>query len=228
MHFFFLSFFFFLAQPVHQFSASCSVCLWRRTGRLIPVSLCRQQDLDQNGASGCSWSGCCPKFRIFYGLPAPLGSSSSYSCPLRVFPALHPSFLGWSLHCFHPPWRSACQGFGGMWGFLMAPFHVQVFEMIILLFQWLLDGGTKLLTVPLASFDCLQRCEMDELLLSLRKQVPFIFLASGPPARSQSAADSSVWKKGVCGDAINEAVLSLTTSFMGFMQMSTNLCFMSH
>lgn len=110
----------------------------------------------------------------------------------------------------------------------MAPFHVQVFEMIILLFQWLLDGGTKLLTVPLASFDWLQHCEMDELLLSLRKQVPFIFLASGPTAWSQNAADSSVRKKGVCGDAINGAVLNLTISFMAFMQMSTNLYFMSH
>lgn len=110
----------------------------------------------------------------------------------------------------------------------MAPFHVQVFEMIILLFQWLLNGGTQLLTVPLASFDWLQCCEMNELLLSFRKRVPFIFLTSGPPAWSQSAADSSVWKKGVWGDAINEAVLNLTTSFMGFMQISTHLCFMSH
>lgn len=39
----------------------------------------------------------------------------------------------------------------------MVPFHVQVFEMIILLFQWLLNGGT----VPLASFDWLLCCEMD-------------------------------------------------------------------
>lgn len=64
--------------------------------------------------------------------------------------------------------------------------------------------------------------------MSFRKQVPFIFLASGPPAWSQSAADSSIWEKGIRGDVINEAVLSLTMSLMGFMQMSTNLCFMSH
>lgn len=100
----------------------------------------------------------------------------------------------------------------------MVPFHVQVFEMVILLFQW----------VPLASFDWLLCCERDELLLSCRKQVPFIFLASGPPAWSQSAAASSAWGKGRCGDVRNEAELSLTTSLMGFMQMSTNLCFRSH
>lgn len=110
----------------------------------------------------------------------------------------------------------------------MVPFPVQVFEMKILLFQWFLNGGTQVLTVPLASFDWLQCWRMDELLPSFRKQVPFVFLASGPPAWSQSAADSSVWKKGICGDVTNEAVLNLTRSFMGFMQMSTNLCFMSH
>lgn len=69
---------------------------------------------------------------------------------------------------------------------------------------------------------------MDEWLLSFRKQVPFIFLASGPPDWSQSAADSSIWKKRICGDVINEAGLNLTMSFMGFVQMITNLCFMSH
>lgn len=82
--------------------------------------------------------------------------------------------------------------------------------------------------VPLESCDWLQCCKMGECLLSFRKQVPFNFLASAPPAWSQSAAGSSIWKKGICGDVINEAVLNLAMSFMGFMQMSTNLCFMSH
>lgn len=192
---------------------------------------CWQQDLDQNGASGCSrlllvrllpkisyflWSLCSSGLFIIL-----LVSSPGFSCSSSILPR-------WSLHCFHPTWKSACQGFGGMWGFLVASFHVQVFEMIIPLFQWLLNGDTQLLTLPFASFVWLQRCEMHELLLSFRKQVPFIFLTSSLPAWSQSAADSSVWKKGVCGDAINEAVLNLITSFMGFMQMSTNLCFMSH
>lgn len=81
-------------------------------------------------------------FIFSHGPPAPLGSSASHTCPLHVFPALHPSFLTGPSTAPIPRGDQLVRDLWWHVGIFNGIFYVQVLEMITLLFQWLLNGGT--------------------------------------------------------------------------------------
>lgn len=115
-------------------------------GGEVPVIPRRQEELKRtvpfSALLSCFCSGCCPTSSSFSRSPCfsvlfsiLQVSSQSFSCYLYILPHLY-------LHCFSPLQRSACRHYCGMWGFLMIHFHVQVFEVIVLFFQWLVNGDT--------------------------------------------------------------------------------------
>lgn len=64
------------------------------------MNFCESLQAARPGPEQCLWlfqaapgQAVTQNFLFFHGPPAPRGSSASYTCPLQVFPAVHPSFL---------------------------------------------------------------------------------------------------------------------------------------